>query len=170
IWVIHFVVNGNNKWVMWSPDNQSYTLNGLSSNYLQITEVVPNQLLNGGDSAVFVKNINSVNGNSYVFSQLTSFPILVEETNATGVENEIIDNFSFVIYPNPAQNIVSLQFSSSLNNAEINIHTAIGVEILILQNISGHKIEISTYKFEKGTYFISIKNENKNTTGKFIVD
>lgn len=170
IWVIHFVVNGNNKWVMWSPDNQSYTLNGLSSKYLKVTEVVPNQLLNAGDSAVFVKNINSVNGNSYVFSRLPSLPILVEEeTNTTGVETEISDNFTFVVYPNPAQNIISLQINSSLNNAEISVRNVIGEKLLGLQNVSGNQLNIALDNFTKGMYFITVHYNNMILTKKFIL-
>lgn len=122
VWVIHFVVNNASKWVIWSPDNQPYTLSGISTNYLNITEVLPNQLFNGGDSAVFVSNTYAVSGNSYTFDQLTSLPILVEEDTYTSTaENQELNHFNIFIYPNPSNNYIVLRTNLILENAEISI-------------------------------------------------
>lgn len=170
VWVLHFIVNGINKWVLWSPNNQAYSLSGINSTSIEVTEVVPSQLLNNGDSAVFNKHIYSVSGGSYNFNYLSSLPILVEEISTTGAnEHNLIDDFTMIVYPNPSQNIITLQTNSRLDNAHIIITDIMRQELLNLSNISGERINVTLDKFEKGIYFITVKNNERMITKKFLV-
>lgn len=170
VWVIHFVVNNENKWVMWSPDNQPYTLIGLTNNSIKVTQVVPNQLFHGGDSAVFISNTYSVNGNSYSFNQLPRLPILVEETNTTDIlEKEKSEDITLLVYPNPAQKIISIQTNQQLKNAEVNVFNLIGERIFNLKSFSGNQLNIALNNYANGIYFITINHNKRLLTKKFIV-
>lgn len=106
IWALHFSVNGTNKWVLWSPNNLSYTLTGITSNKIKITEVVPTTVINGGDSAIFKTNTFAVSSGSYYFTQVPSLPILVEESKANSPYDSTQNTIS--IYPNPTQSQLNL--------------------------------------------------------------
>lgn len=127
IWAIHFVVNGTNKRVLWSPNNQPYSLAGIYSNDIKVTKVVPVMLIIGRDSAVFNTNTYVVNAGTFNFTTLTSLPILIEEVNATSVaDNYTIEN-RINIYPNPTSSNAIIEFNHlSYTSATLNIYNVLG--------------------------------------------
>lgn len=57
-----------------------------------------------GDSAVFNITTHALTGGSFTFNTLTQFPILVEEQNSISIQNDAKETFNLSLYPNPAQN------------------------------------------------------------------
>ena len=86
-WAIEFKVKGAPKWVLWSPNRQSYTLSGISTNRIIVTRVVPTQVSTNGEIASFQRDTLEVTAGSYTFNQLTSLPVLVEPYQETVASN-----------------------------------------------------------------------------------
>ncbi len=81
---------------------------------------------------------------------------------ATGLVTNKVTNFS--VYPNPA--VDYLQIEANFN--EVVITNIIGQEALILRDVKGTRIDISS--LESGLYFISLYNNSKYIgTAKFTV-
>ncbi len=102
VWGMRFVVDGANKWVLWSPDNQPYTLTGIHTPAVRVTHVVPSQLLNTGDSAVFQSYTLSADAGVCFFGTLSSLPVLVEEVAVSHLAEQEPTGDAH-IYPNPAR-------------------------------------------------------------------
>lgn len=69
------------------------------------------------------------------------------------------------IYPNPTNEILTIEFSGSLKNEQVQIFNAMGVLVREIEVSGFIKVDISN--FANGLYFISLKN-NKYQTQKFI--
>jgi hypothetical protein len=85
-----------------------------------------------------------------------------DEVEWTAIINKEVARFS--VYPNPAMDY--LQIDATFN--EVVITNIIGQEALILRDVKGTKIDISS--LESGLYFISLYNNNKYVgTTKFTI-
>ncbi len=173
VWVIQFVVGGINKWVLWSPNNLTYSLTGISSSHIKVTEVVPNTLINNGDSAIFNSNIYTVNAGTYNFTTLTSLPILVEETTTTSLlENNLEKNI--IIYPNPTNSILNINLNAiQSSDIKIQIADALGRVIFTkdLENVKQEdkQVSIDISQINYGMYFCNIFIDNQSIIKKFII-
>ncbi|HTF05454.1 MAG TPA: T9SS type A sorting domain-containing protein, partial [Bacteroidia bacterium] len=88
--------------------------------------------------------------------------------NTTGVE-EPTRAILPLVYPNPASDIVTFQFSGSPESRSIIIYDQLGKEVWREETNESSMI-ISLQEFAEGIYFYSIINEaGQSTTGKFIV-
>ncbi len=81
--------------------------------------------------------------------------------------NYITKNRSAEIYPNPAENTVSL--SSYYEIKELNIYTITGKK-MFSENINSESIKINISTFNRGIYFINIIGNNRNETLKLFVN
>lgn len=81
------------------------------------------------------------------------------------------ENFQLTVYPNPANKIVTVQYSDLLNlRTQIEIIDISGkklIEKIIPENASSFSIDISS--FSCGLYQLIMKNEEKTLTTKFII-
>ncbi|MDP2236907.1 MAG: T9SS type A sorting domain-containing protein [Bacteroidales bacterium] len=74
---------------------------------------------------------------------------------------------SIILFPNPADNYISLKNSQKLQRASIKIFSNQGKEVSTLVNwVSDSKLDIS--KLASGLYFLQISTTNKVLTGRFI--
>ena len=90
-----------------------------------------------------------------------------EVINFTGLEE--LNGWTFNIYPNPANHIVNIQFSETINNADILI-TDLSGRILNQQTVVGQNlltIDVST--LASGVYTIAIVNENRQVSTKKLI-
>ena len=86
----------------------------------------------------------------------------------TGIEN-INNNKGIVIFPNPAQNEITIQKPITTTNSLISIKNIQGQE-LIKENINQNTtttIDIS--KLENGVYFLNLQNEKENYVKKIVI-
>ncbi len=103
IWAVKYTfANGENKWVLWSKDNQSYTLDLPEFNFAEATRAVPVYLSPDGENAVFQKDTIQVINGSVTFD-LTDIPILVKGLMLDNVnaENTLLKFELSQNYPNP---------------------------------------------------------------------
>jgi len=93
-------------------------------------------------------------------------------STTSGIESINNDN-AFTIFPNPAQNILSLNFNNQyLSNAIVQIADIQG-RILYKSQIQANNeiLTIPLSKFSKGIYFIRLMNDNRlNSVKRFVIN
>ena len=97
--------------------------------------------------------------------------------NSSGVNIPVNDNFSFTLYPNPAQENVNIQYSVDKTSCDVNIKIVdvYGNEI---QNITNKNQENGDYTYalninqdmSSGIYFIYLTIDNKTYVKKLVLN
>ncbi len=72
------------------------------------------------------------------------------------------------IYPNPANNQITVKFAQAVSNATVTITDELG-HTLYKTNFSGDRLQIDVSSFSQGLYFITIENNQANLKAKLIV-
>ena len=99
------------------------------------------------------------------------FPILIWQEGTSGI-NDITtnNNLSVLLYPNPAQNKVTLAVNGNKEKAEIFIYDLQGRVIKKLLLSQGQEeISFDVSNFSKGVYNVRIVSSNNNITKKLII-
>ena len=65
------------------------------------------------------------------------------------------------IYPNPFNSSTTIQFSTPVYKAELNIYNTYGQLIKQIENISGQEIQLSRNNLPSGVYFFKLIENNK---------
>jgi len=81
-------------------------------------------------------------------------------TNIYKIENNILN-----IYPNPAINLITLQFSNNTNNAVVSIYNLLG-NLVKSEKLNGTHQSIDIAELPNGYYVVNITDNNKNTSQK----
>ncbi|SHJ27367.1 conserved repeat domain-containing protein/Por secretion system C-terminal sorting domain-containing protein [Flavobacterium haoranii] len=133
-----------------------------------------NDATNDGYVAFKIKTLPTLNigdsfsNNANIYFDY-NFPITTNTYNTT--INNVLNNQDFVfenefvLYPNPANEIINI---STKNQTEINsveIYNLVGQIVLAIPNTT-NKIDVSN--LETGTYFIKVNTEKGSTTTKFV--
>lgn len=165
VWVVQYTVDDESKWVIWSPNNQSYTLTNIATPTIKVTHVVPTSLEQNGNSANFeTGNFNTTDG-EFNFDNLSSLPVLVEEQDNTGF-NSKPEMQNIVIFPNPAKEEININ-SRGKQIKKIMISDITGKRIIEKTNIE-QKETINITGFKSGVYIITIQTSAKTYTKQII--
>ncbi len=78
-----------------------------------------------------------------------------------------ISKSEFEIYPNPAQNVISVQFPYGFENASITFYNSIGQKVLE-KSITNNSNSVIINNLNSGIYLYAIQSKNKSQTGKII--
>ena len=78
------------------------------------------------------------------------------------VSNESKD---FNVYPNPANDFITIQFPYSVENALISVYNSLGQNVLE-NKLSNNNSKISLEELESGVYIYKIGANNFSKTGK----
>lgn len=89
----------------------------------------------------------------------------VEATTPT--DDEIISGDQFTVYPNPASDMIRLEFSDN-EKREISIVNSIGQIVKTASAIKKSYLEISIWDLKEGLYFINSQSDKKIETNSFI--
>lgn len=93
------------------------------------------------------------------------------EYSVTGIKESDFEK-NICIYPNPANNNITAEFSFDIpQNIKVTLYNIIGKVHKINYKIdaSGHKLEINTKELVSGTYFLNLLSGNDNLTKKITV-
>ena len=97
---------------------------------------------------------------------------IVTQGNCTNLStNEIYKNKEIKVYPTVAKNYINFDFNNKTEgNTSIEIYAISGQKIIAYNKISNsiNPIKINVENLKKGIYLYSIKNNEYNTSGKFI--
>ncbi|WP_336688434.1 MULTISPECIES: zinc metalloprotease [unclassified Chryseobacterium] len=101
-----------------------------------------------------------VSGNDYQYSQTRTFKVIPNLVLAT---NEVKGKDSFVVYPNPANDVLNITKVSG--KAKYEIYNAVG-QLVKAGNIDNNQVRVS--ELVKGTYIITVKEGSISENIKFI--
>ena len=121
------------------------------------------KMIDGADPGNTGDTINSV---TFSTSKMGIFLIRITPFS-TNINTESNNN-QFKIYPNPANNVIKLDFGSN-DNRSIIVSDIVGKNIIKFENNSNYT-EINTSYFANGIYFISVIKDNKRITHKIIIN
>jgi uncharacterized repeat protein (TIGR01451 family) len=97
---------------------------------------------------------------------------IVTNTAITTVGALAIDEFtkaSAALYPNPASGVVNLRVKSSLSaNAKVMITDVLGKTVLSMP-VSAENIAVNISNLVSGVYFVTVQNDNMQSTQKLII-
>jgi Secretion system C-terminal sorting domain len=83
-------------------------------------------------------------------------------------ENSKIEQLKF--YPNPVSDILNLNFTGAIKDAELQIINSVGKIIFTDSNIQSDQLKIDLSSQAKGIYFISFQSGNERNCSKLILE
>jgi hypothetical protein len=93
----------------------------------------------------------------------SSLPVLVE----TFLGLNGFDTNTFMYYPNPVENVLTISYSQNIKNIEL--FNIIGKQVLV-KNINNKKSEIDLSKLPEGVYFVRVYSDDGSAVIKIIKD
>jgi hypothetical protein len=96
---------------------------------------------------------------------------LIFSKSATGLNNELSSSNNFIVFPNPANNVLNLSLTTTKeDNYNFTIYNQLGAEVnagsLDFNAKRTHALNIEN--LSSGVYFIQVKNGKTSQTIKFI--
>jgi hypothetical protein len=83
------------------------------------------------------------------------------------VEINELQSSQILLYPNPANDIITIETSTTPTQSQLSIMNING-QVLITRQITGPKTQIDISSLPGGVYFIRLTNERTVDVGKFI--
>lgn len=153
----YYVMSRNNNVITWNfkeiqlvPESVSSTL---SVGYVHFKiKVKPNFIVAG----------NIVRNAASIFFD-TNPPIITNQFNTKFINvlgTVDFDSNTFIMNPNPSNNIVTLQLANLQNIKEVSFLDLSGKTIHTLKNIANWETTINVSHFSKGLYFVEVTTEN----------
>lgn len=105
----------------------------------------------------------SIDGGLIIYSQSPPVDLHV------GIQQTILKNLDFNIYPNPSNNIVYIDIETNLKYYQIEIYNTIGKVEFSYKNQLNNKIEINTTSLANGIYIVKISNNENIGFKKLII-
>jgi hypothetical protein len=123
--------------------------------------------------ASFIDRVNSktavtykiTGGNSESSKPIVITSVSVEKDGEVGIPS-VSNNDSFMLYPNPADDHLKINFSDTMENANISIYTTTGICVLEQGIENGENINLSN--ITSGIYIITITGTNYVGSQKFV--
>ncbi len=149
VWVVQFSwADGTQRWVMWSPDNRSYDFLVQPNAEIQLTKVVPIEIIADSNKAVF-DVVNMVATDTVLTIQLSAQPVLVEVTYPTGIRSPDALPAEFTLlknFPNPFNPFTTIEFELQRG----------GQVELVIFNVRGQKIRtlINRQRIIRGRHWV----------------
>ncbi len=180
VWCVKFnFTNGENKWVAWSPNNESMTLQMPQFNLAEVTQIVPVYISSDGETAKFARDtIAIVNGTLSL--SLNDFPILIKGLNITNVkETTKLNKFRLCQnYPNPFNPTTTIKYSvpssiSSESIVKLEVYNTLGQKIATLvnkpQSPGNYSVTFDASDQANGIYFFTLRVDNFIETKKMVL-
>lgn len=75
---------------------------------------------------------------------------------------------TFDLYPNPAYNILNINFKNDIERGNLSIISLTGQTLIEKQNLSGTEFNFDVSHLKKGIYIVQLRNEDEVFNAKFI--
>jgi hypothetical protein len=147
----------------WSPGNEHYLglklIVGSSTYYGWVRMQTASSPLFGNVSCTI---------KDYAYNSIPNQPILAGQTATTGItENSFASSIN--LFPNPADNHLTIDLGSNNKKAEVTITDITGKIIYTTTANETNKIELNTGEFAEGMYIVKIQSGKFISTKKLIV-
>ena len=111
----------------------------------------------------------TVNIRDYAYNSIPNQPILAGQTVATGIfENSFASSIN--LFPNPANNHVTITLGSNSKKVEVTITDITGKIIYSTTASETQKVEVNTEDFAAGVYVVQIQTADFIETKKLVVE
>jgi hypothetical protein len=148
------------------------------SDTLNWTKISGSYIASGGEKYLLIGNFAPKFGtdyiSNYIFSPVRPFvyyyidDVSVYECDSlVGVEENSIEN-KIKIYPNPANDFVSIELPLNLNHAQLNIYNLIG-QLVSKKQLMKSNQQFPILELDSGIYIFVIQNEDKVVGRKKVV-
>ncbi len=104
----------------------------------------------------------------YAYNSIPNQPILAGQTIATGIiENSFASSIN--LFPNPANNHLTIDLGNNYKKAEVTITDITGKIIYTTLSRNTQNVEVNTQEFATGIYVVQIQSEDLIETKKLIL-
>lgn len=118
---------------------------------------------NEGD-ITFYAAFNAANGNGGTSGDVIYTSMSSYEQSSVGIYDETISD-AVMVYPNPAVNVINIDFPESMSNNSTGLYNVSGKLVLRFKSETNTKIDVSG--LNRGLYFFSFELDGKNIVKKF---
>lgn len=142
----------------------------IQGKYLALKTQVGNDIYYGWVKLGVGININFVTITimEYAYNSIPNAPILAGQTMTTGVfENHFSSSIS--LYPNPANDHLTVAFGSDYKKMEVNITDITGKKVYSTTAMEAQQIELDTKDFAEGIYVVQFQTGDVIGTKKLVV-
>ncbi|MEJ6734092.1 MAG: T9SS type A sorting domain-containing protein [Flavobacteriales bacterium] len=110
--------------------------------------------------------IVNINGDEYTSSIVKDFTNISTSTSINENKNTL-----FNVYPNPAYDMINIEFDSQFEkeNATISISNMLGKEVIALNNIISNNTSIDISSLKNGIYFVNTSVKGNISTEKIVI-
>ncbi len=149
----------------------SYTgyWNGAVDKYIPLRLHVSSQKYYGWVRLDVATGALSFTVKDYAYNSIPNQPILAGQTVATGI-NENSFASSINLFPNPANNHLTISLGSNNKKVEVTIADITGKIIYSITASETQKIEVNTQDFAAGIYVVQIQTADFIATKKLVVE
>ena len=114
-------------------------------------------------------NTVSITIMEYAYNSIANQPILAGQTIVTGViENSFASSIN--LFPNPAENHLTIALGSNNQKVEVTITDITGKIIYSTKASETQKIEVNTQDFAEGVYVVQVQTADFTVTKKLVVE
>jgi len=111
-------------------------------------------------------NRNPFIDNPYLATLIWGGEPAEDRWNVFSVEDNILENF--IVYPNPATNLIWVQNTTTLTEATIVLYDILG-NVILQDEINASTNSIDVSNLAEGFYLLKISSENKQVTKKVVI-
>jgi hypothetical protein len=86
-------------------------------------------------------------------------PVTIVESSSLDIEDDVISNETFSIYPNPTSNKLTIKFPVNQIKAEVSIYTLLGQHVFS-KEISSSENDLNIDNLQNGMYLVKIKSDS----------
>jgi hypothetical protein len=79
------------------------------------------------------------------------------------------DYKNFIVYPNPAQNQITIELAEFRNGATVEITNMLG-QLMAKTSARDKKVNVDVSGYKGGVYFVKVISGNKSFSRKLIID
>ncbi|HEX7413796.1 MAG TPA: T9SS type A sorting domain-containing protein, partial [Bacteroidia bacterium] len=93
-----------------------------------------------------------------------------QNNNRTSSINKVAGNTQVIVYPNPANNVLNIDFAKPTTAVSVKITSLFGTEVYNSNQLplSGNNLAIDISKFESGTYLVQITTDKVSEIKKIV--
>lgn len=87
----------------------------------------------------------------------------------TSISNNIKNNSVFLVYPNPAKEMLNVKFEILNEPTTLTITNILG-NVVVTEKLTTENSSLKISHLKRGVYFVTITNQNKQSTQKIIIE
>lgn len=107
-------------------------------------------------------------GNQRGGLQLFKVPYYVVPDTTVAINDEMVNDLEWVVFPNPAHEEVTVRFAQNITNTHISLYNMLGQELFRITTTEQESV-IPLVTLSPGMYFVRIENEKQRDTKKLVV-